>query len=110
MADQFETVTAITAAGTIMGTLLYMSPEQLQSRSLDARSDVFSLGVIFYQMITGVHPFRKASSMESATAIMKDPVLPLSRYCPRRRRISIASSPVCSPKTRLAVCFGARGL
>ena len=44
--------------GAIMGTPLYMSPEQCASKSLDARSDVYSLGVIAYQMLTGQTPFR----------------------------------------------------
>lgn len=47
----------LTRVGAIMGTPLYMSPEQCASRSLDARSDVYSLGVIAYQMLTGQTPF-----------------------------------------------------
>ena len=50
--------TALTQTGAVMGTLCYMSPEQCNGEELDARADVYSLGAMFYEMITGVPPFR----------------------------------------------------
>jgi serine/threonine protein kinase/WD40 repeat protein len=61
-----------TQAGTVMGTIPYMSPEQLTGDSGDARSDVYSLGAVLYQMATGRLPFERASSAELISAILRD--------------------------------------
>jgi non-specific serine/threonine protein kinase len=62
----------LTEEGRIVGTMPYMSPEQLEGDSLDARSDIFSLGVVLYEMATGERPFKGESSVSLISSIMKD--------------------------------------
>ncbi len=66
------TATHKTVEGVVMGTPAYMSPEQLAGRPVDNRSDIFSLGIILYEMATGQRPFQGRSLAELASAIMRD--------------------------------------
>src|SRR3990172_915420 len=61
-----------TEEGRIVGTVAYMSPEQAEGKSVDARSDIFSLGILLYEMATGVRPFRGESATAVLSAIIKD--------------------------------------
>ena len=79
---QEATVTALTRDGSTVGTLAYMSPEQLRGETVDARSDIFSFGVVLYEMLAGVHPFKKPTGMDTAGAILKDTPRPLAESCP----------------------------
>jgi eukaryotic-like serine/threonine-protein kinase len=69
--DRAPTVTA-TIEGQIVGTIAYMSPEQAEGQPVDQRSDVFSLGVILYQMATGARPFKGDSTISVLSSIIKD--------------------------------------
>ena len=66
-----------TSVGQVMGTLAYMSPEQTRGQDVDHRSDIFSLGVVFYEMLTGDLPFTAPSAAEVPHAIINDPAPPL---------------------------------
>jgi TolB-like protein/Flp pilus assembly protein TadD len=63
---------AMTQEGVIVGTVPYMSPEQLQARPVDHRSDIFSVGILLHQMATGERPFSGSSSAEVMSSILRD--------------------------------------
>ena len=77
------TITALnTLPGAIVGTAAYMSPEQAQGQPVDARSDIFSLGVVLYQMLTGQRPFAGSSSATLISAILRDQPRPMRSLRP----------------------------
>lgn len=80
------TITGQTEQGAVMGTPDYMSPEQARGEAVDHRSDIFSLGVMFFEMATGTRPFRGANSIELLSAVLKDPPLALSGLKPELPR------------------------
>jgi TolB-like protein len=67
-----------TKVGVVMGTLAYMSPEQVAGRAIDHRTDIFSVGIMLYEMASGRRPFEGASSAELASAILRDTPRPLN--------------------------------
>ena len=67
-----------TEIGVVMGTPAYMSPEQVAGRPMDHRTDIFSLGIVLYQMASGQRPFEGSTSIELASAILRDAPRPLT--------------------------------
>jgi eukaryotic-like serine/threonine-protein kinase len=75
-----ETQSLLTKRGTIVGTVPYMSPEQVKGEVLDARSDIFSFGSVFYEMLSGNRPFAAKTTAEVISAILTSEPQPLASY------------------------------
>src|SRR5918994_4314754 len=71
-----------TDAGTVVGTVAYMSPEQARGQQVDFRTDIWSAGVVFYEMLVGRSPFAGASSSDALAAILDREPAPLARFEP----------------------------
>src|SRR5450432_2288827 len=72
----------LTVEGSIIGTVSYMSPEQAQGKRVDPRSDIFSFGVVLYEMITGVKAFSSDSTISTLSALLRDEPKPLNQMVP----------------------------
>jgi serine/threonine protein kinase len=80
--DATAQVVDATAAGTILGTLQYMAPEQLEGRPADARADLFAFGAVVYEMITGRKAFEGSTQAAVIAAILKDQPRPIAEVVP----------------------------
>ena len=76
--SQASPVSPLTTAGTMIGTIQYMSPEQIEGKEADARSDLFALGAVLYEMVTGARPFEGKSQISVASAILEKEPVPIS--------------------------------
>ena len=74
--------TPVTQEGTIVGTFQYISPEQIEGKELDGRSDIFSLGAVLYEMLTGKRAFEGKSQLGVASAILEKEPAPISSAKP----------------------------
>ena len=86
LASTVETKTALpraeTEEGKIAGTISYMSPEQAQGKRVDGRSDIFSFGIVFHEMLTGLRPFDREDKISTLAAILREEPPPLNRTMP----------------------------
>jgi serine/threonine protein kinase/Tol biopolymer transport system component len=67
-----EELTTVTKSGSVIGTVAYMSPEQLRAKAVDHRSDIFSVGAILYEMLTGRRAFRGETEVDTITAVLRE--------------------------------------
>ena len=81
---QTATVVAgnLTGEGRVLGTASYMAPEQAEGKPTDPRSDIFSLGVLFYEMITGERPFKGTNEITTLSSILRDTPTPVTEVKP----------------------------
>ncbi len=77
-AAQHATVTAGTGAGLVLGTVGYMSPEQVRAQAVDARTDIFSLGAILYEMVSGKRAFQGETPADTMSSILREEPPPLT--------------------------------
>src|SRR5215203_4906694 len=77
---------SLTAEGSVLGTLPYMSPEQVEGRDADARSDIFAFGVVLYELIAGTRPFTGKTQANLVASILKEEPRPLVEMQPRTSR------------------------
>jgi len=98
--DVTVTMSDITRPGVIIGTIAYMSPEQASGQKVDARSDIFSFGVILYEALAGVRPFRGASELEVLKTIIHASPAPLGSELPIALRLIVEKALEKDPEGR----------
>lgn len=91
---------SLTQAGQVVGTLHYMAPEVLRGQSADARSDIWSFGVLLAEMASGTRPFRGTTSFELTSAILHEPPAPLPAHVPAGLSTIIQRCLAKEPKER----------
>jgi serine/threonine protein kinase len=95
----------VTQQGTLVGTLGYMAPEQLEGRLADARTDVFAFGLLLYEYASGVHPFESSSALGVTARVLEREAVPIAerrRDMPRRLATVIDRCLRKSPEERFA--------
>ena len=89
-----------TLTGMILGTVPYMSPEQASGRKTDARSDIFSFGVVLYEVLAGHRPFRGETNLDIMQAIVREAPAPLSEEIPAPLRAIVEKALEKDPASR----------
>ena len=79
-ADEETLTNPLTGAAQLVGTLPYMSPEQLRSNELDARSDIFAFGAVLYEMLAGLRAFQRPTAIETMAAVASEEPRPLHEF------------------------------
>ena len=92
--------TALTDAGSIAGTLRYLAPEVLAGQPADARSDIWALGVVLYEMATGMRPFEGSTGLALTGAILHEPMAPLPSRVPGTLRAILRKCLAKEPSQR----------
>ncbi|MFN7935904.1 MAG: protein kinase [Bryobacteraceae bacterium] len=101
VSPQDETVTAgETVPGVVMGTIQYMSPEQVRGKDVDGRSDIFSLGLVLYELLAGRRAFERESAVETMNAILKEDAADLPESVPPGLRRVVARCMEKEPGSR----------
>jgi serine/threonine protein kinase/Tfp pilus assembly protein PilF len=95
-----RTIDSVTQAGSVAGTLHYLAPELLRGQPADARSDIWALGVTFYEMVTGKLPFTGRTGFEASAAILREPPAPLPAQVPAGLRSIITRCLTKEPARR----------
>src|SRR6202012_5571873 len=95
-----ETATMLTVAGMLAGTPQYMSPEVLNGEPADRRSDIFALGVVFYEMLSGHHPFAAPTPTAMIGQVLHQPPRPLAPTVPASDAAIVNRALVKSPADR----------
>jgi serine/threonine-protein kinase len=88
----------LTQEGAILGTVSYMSPEQAEGKSVDARSDIFSFGSVLYEMVSGRRAFDGGSSISTLSSVLRDDVKPFADVAPDTPPLLEAIISRCLPK------------
>jgi membrane-associated phospholipid phosphatase len=88
----------LTEDGALLGTVPYMSPEHVTGRGIDHRSDIFSLGIILYEMLTGERPFQGSTSTSLMSSILRKPAEPIARHRPEVPRSIELAIELCLEK------------
>jgi serine/threonine protein kinase/Tfp pilus assembly protein PilF len=99
-ASGFPTVSEATRAGMIVGTIPYMSPEQASGQQIDSRTDIFSFGVVLYELLAGRRPFGGATSLEVLQAVIHGKAEPLSDDLPPALRTLVEKALEKDPAER----------